>query len=292
MSFVEKVTTAGSKDYVDPSQRIAVFDNDGTLWAEQPVYFQALFLLDRIKQLSPKHPEWAEQEPFATVLRGEPEKILSADEKSLVALAMATHGNLTDDEFKIVVRDWLKSARHPQTGLPFTEMVYQPMLELLAYLRAEHFKTFIVSGGGIDFIRVFAEETYGIPPEQVVGTRNKAKYEIRDGTPVIVKLPELDFIDDGPGKPAGIHLHIGRRPIFAAGNSDGDYQMLDWTTSSEGARFGMILHHNDEDREFAYDRNSSIGKLDKAWTDAETKYWTVVDIKSDWKTIFPTSSSK
>ena len=292
ISFVTKVTTAGSTEYVVPSERIAVFDNDGTLWSEQPIYFQALFIFDRIKDLAPDHPEWKDTEPFASVLRGEPERALAAGEKAVVQLAMATHGDLSAEDFSSAVRSWLKTSRHPKTGLHYTEMVYQPMLELLAYLRAEQFKTFIVSGGGIDFIRVFAEETYGIPPEQVVGTRNKAKYEIRDGTPVIIKLPDLEFIDDGPGKPAGIHLHIGRRPIFAAGNSDGDYQMLEWTTAGDGARFGLILHHDDEQREFSYDRNSEIGRLDKAIDDATGKGWTVADMKTDWNLIYPKAVPK
>ena len=287
VAFVEKVTTAGSPDYVIPAERVAVFDNDGTLWSEQPAYFQAFYIVDRIKALAPEHPEWKEKEPFASILKGDLRTALAGGEKALLELAMATHAGVTSEEFHTIVRDWLKTARHPQTGKAYTAMVYQPMLELLAYLRANDFKTFIVSGGGIDFIRVFAEETYGIPPEQVVGSSIKAKYELLDGKPVIVKMPDLDFVDDGPGKPVGIHQHIGRRPIAAFGNSDGDFEMLEWTTSGDGARFGLLVHHDDAEREFAYDRESHIGKLARGLDDAPKHGWTVVSMKADWKSIYP-----
>lgn len=287
IDFVEKVTTPGSADYIDPAARIAVFDNDGCLWSEQPVYFQALFLFDRIKALAPKHPEWQDKEPFASVLRGDLKAALAAGEHALLEMAMATHAGITSDEFNKIVADWLATARHPKTGMAYNQMVFQPMLELLAYLRANEFKTFIVSGGGIDFLRVFAEETYGIPPEQVIGSSIKAAYEVRDGRPVIVKVAELDFIDDKAGKPVGIHQHIGRRPVFAAGNSDGDFEMLEWTTTGEGARFGLLVHHDDADREFAYDRDSHVGKLARGLDEGPARGWTIVSMKDDWKLVFP-----
>jgi phosphoglycolate phosphatase-like HAD superfamily hydrolase len=287
VAFVEKVTTPGSPEYVDPAERIATFDNDGCLWSEQPMYFQAFYIFDRIKTLAPQHPEWKDKEPFASVLKGDLKGALAGGEKALLEMAMATHAGLSDEEFRKVVGDWLATAKHPKTGMAYNEMVFQPMLELLAYLRAEGFKTFIVSGGGIDFLRVFAEKTYGIPPEQVVGSSIKAGYEVRDGKPVIVKLPEMNFIDDKEGKPVGIHQHIGRRPIFAAGNSDGDFQMLEWTTAGEGARFGMLVHHDDGDREFAYDRESHIGKLDRGLDEGPNRGWTIVSMKDDWKSIYP-----
>ncbi|BCX49636.1 haloacid dehalogenase [Haloferula helveola] len=287
VSFVENVTTPGSADYVDPAARIATFDNDGCLWSEQPIYFQAFYIFDRIKELAPRHPEWKEEEPFASVLKGEVEKALEGGEEALLKMAMATHAGLTDEEFRATVGKWLATARHPKTKRPYTEMVFQPMLELLAYLRANEFKTFIVSGGGIDFLRVFAEDVYGIPPQQVVGSSIKAGYEVRDGKPVIVKLPELDFIDDKEGKPVGIHQHIGRRPIFAAGNSDGDFQMLEWTTSGEGARFGLLVHHTDAEREWAYDRESHVGRLDRGLKEGPDRGWTIVSMKDDWNRVYP-----
>jgi phosphoglycolate phosphatase-like HAD superfamily hydrolase len=284
---VEKVTREGSPDFVPPSERIAVFDNDGCLWSEQPLYFQAIFIFDRIKALAPQHPEWKEKEPFSSVLKGDTKAALAGGEHALLEMAMATHAGMTTEEFEKSVTDWLATARHPQTGKLYTEMVYQPMLELLQYLRANGFKTFIVSGGGIDFLRPWAEEVYGIPPEQIVGSSIKAKYEPRDGKPVIIKLPELDFIDDKAGKPVGIHRHIGRRPIFAAGNSDGDFEMLEWTTSGPGPRFGMIVHHDDAGREFAYDRESHVGKLARGLDEAPARGWQLVSMKNDWKAIFP-----
>lgn len=287
IEFVAKVTKTGSADYVAPAQRIAVFDNDGTLWAEQPIYFQAAFAFDRVKALAPQHPEWKTQEPFASILKGDIAGALGGGEKALVELMMATHAGMTSDEFSAIVREWITTARHPKSGLLYKEMVYLPMLEVLDYLRTNGFKTFIVSGGGIEFMRVFSQEVYGVPPEQVIGSSIKTKFELRDNVPVLVRLPEVDFIDDGAGKPVGIIQHIGQRPIAAFGNSDGDLQMLQWTCAGAGARFCLIVHHTDEKREWAYDRKSSIGKLDKALDEATAKKWTVVDMKNDWNSVFP-----
>jgi phosphoglycolate phosphatase-like HAD superfamily hydrolase len=286
-AFVERVTKQGSPDFVPIPERIAVFDNDGTLWAEQPMYFQLLFAIDTVKALAPQHPEWKENEPFDSLLKGEVKAALSGGEPAILQIVMATHGGITTDEFDRAVREWLATARHPKTGRPYTEMVYQPMLELLAYLRANGFKTYIVSGGGVDFMRVFAERTYGIPPEQVIGSTGKVKFELRDGKPVLVKLPEIQFVDDKAGKPVSIHQFIGRRPIAAFGNSDGDLQMLQWTAAGPGARFCLYVHHTDAEREWAYDRQSSIGRLDKGLDEAKAHGWTVVSMKDDWKTIFP-----
>jgi phosphoglycolate phosphatase-like HAD superfamily hydrolase len=287
LAFVEKVTTTGSPDFVPPAERIATFDNDGTLWAEQPMYFQLFFALDRVKALAPKHPEWKGKEPFASLLKGDVKAALAGGDKAILEIVMATHAGMTTEEFEQTVKDWLASAKHPKTGRLYTEMVYQPMLEVLAYLRANGFKTFIVSGGGVEFMRPFTEKVYGIPPEQVVGSSIKTKLELRNGKPAIVRLPELNFIDDKAGKPVGINQYIGRRPIAAFGNSDGDLQMLQWTTAGQGARFALIVHHTDADREWAYDRKSSVGRLDKALDEAKAKGWTVVDMKNDWKTVFP-----
>ncbi len=286
-AFVERATKQGSPDFVPAAERIATFDNDGTLWAEQPIYFQLAFALDRIKALSPQHPEWTTKEPFASVLKGDLKGALAGGERAILEIVTVTHAGMTTDEFETIVRDWIATARHPKTGRLYTEMVYKPMLELLAYLRANGFKTFIVSGGGIDFMRVFSEKVYGIPPEQVVGSSGKLKFEQRDGKPVLVKLPELNFNDDKDGKPVGIQTHIGRRPIAAFGNSDGDLQMLEWATEWSGARLGLLVHHTDAEREWAYDRASSIGRLDKALDAAKAKGWVVVDMKTDWKVIFP-----
>ncbi len=289
VSFVEKVTKEGSSDFVPPAERIAVFDNDGTLWAEQPMYFQLFFAIDRIKALAPQHPEWKEKEPFASLLKGDVKAALAGGEHALVQIVMATHAGLTTEEFEKVVTDWITTAKHPKTGKLYTEMVYQPMLELLAYLRANGFKTFIVSGGGIEFMRPWAEKVYGIPPEQIIGSSGGLKYELRDGKPVLVKLPEIAHNDDKDGKPVGIQRHIGRRPIFAAGNSDGDFQMLEWTTAGKGPRFAMIIRHDDADREFAYDRQSHVGRLDHALDEAPRRGWTVVSMKNDWRKIHPPS---
>lgn len=287
VSFVEKVTKEGSTDFVPPAERIAVFDNDGTLWAEQPMYFQAFFIFDRIKALAPQHPEWKDKEPFASVLKGDTKAALAGGEHALLEMVMATHAGMTTEEFEKSVTDWLATAKHPKYGKPFTAMVYQPMLELLSYLRANGFKTFIVSGGGIEFMRPWTEKVYGIPPEQVVGSSAGLKYELRDGVPVIVKTPELAHNDDKEGKPVGIQRHIGRRPIAAFGNSDGDFQMLEWTTSGKGPRLGMFIHHTDAEREFAYDRNSHVGKLAKGLDEAPKRGWTVIGMKNDWRTVYP-----
>jgi phosphoserine phosphatase len=286
ITFVERVTTQGSPDYVVPAERIATFDNDGTLWCEQPMYVQAFFVLDRIKQMAPQHPEWKDKEPFASVLKGDMKSALAGGEHAVAALMAATHSGMTTEEFEKNVMDWITTARHPKTGQPFTDMVYQPMLELLTYLRANGFKTFIVSGGGIEFMRPWAERVYGIPPEQVVGTSGGLKFEMRDGVPVILKTPELVLNDDKEGKPVGIQRHIGRRPIAAFGNSDGDLQMLQYTAGGSGPRFCLYIHHTDAEREYAYDRNSHVGKLDKGLEEAAAKGWTVVSMKEDWKTIF------
>lgn len=287
LEFVSAVTTEGGEDFVPPEERIATFDNDGCLWSEKPVYFQLLFAIDRVKALADEHPEWKEQQPFQAVIEDDREALLASGEKGLAQLVMASHAGMTAGEFETVVSEWLETARHPRFDRRYHELVFQPMLELLAYLRANEFKTFIVSGGGIDFLRVFAEEVYGIPPEQVVGSSIKAGYEVRDGNPVIVKLPELNFIDDKEGKPVGIHQHIGRRPIFAAGNSDGDFQMLEWTTAGEGRRFGLLVHHTDDGREWAYDRNSAVGKLVRGLDEGPDRGWVIVDMKKDWKAIYP-----
>jgi phosphoglycolate phosphatase-like HAD superfamily hydrolase len=286
-AFVAKVTKEGAPDFVPPAERIATFDNDGTLWAEQPMYFQFLFALDRVKALAPQHPEWKTKEPFASLLKGDVKGALAGGEPAIFQIVMATHSGMTTDEFERIVKDWIATAKHPKTGRLLTAMVYQPMLELLAYLRANGFKTFIVSGGGVDFMRAFAEKTYGIPPEQVVGSSGKTTFELRDGKPVLLKLPEVDFIDDKSGKPVGIHQYIGRRPIAAFGNSDGDLQMLQWTAAGPGPRFCLYVHHTDGEREFAYDRTSHVGQLDKGLDEAAAKGWTVVSMKDDWKTIFP-----
>jgi hypothetical protein len=287
IEFVAKVTEKGAPDFVPPAERIAVFDNDGTLWAEQPMYFQVLFALDRVKVLAPQHPEWKDKEPFASLLKGDVKGVLAGGEHAILEIVMATHAGMTTAEFEQIVKDWIATAKHPTTKRQYTEMVYQPMLELLTYLRANGFKTFIVSGGGIEFMRPWTEEVYGVPPEQVVGSSIKTKFEMQNGKPVLVRLPELNFLDDKDGKPMGINQHIGRRPIAAFGNSDGDLQMLQWTTAGKGSRFALYVHHTDAKREWAYDRKSSIGRLDKGLDEAQAKGWTVVDMKQDWKIIYP-----
>jgi phosphoglycolate phosphatase-like HAD superfamily hydrolase len=287
IAFVEQVIKEGSPDFVPVSERIATFDNDGTLWAEQPMYFQGLFAIDRVRQLAPQHPEWKTKEPFASILMGDLKTAFAGGERAMVEIVMATHAGMSTVEFEKIVQDWLAIAKHPKTHKPYTEMVYQPMLELLAYLRANGFKTFIVSGGGVEFMRPWTEKVYGIPPEQVVGSSIKTKFELREGKPVLMRLAQLNFIDDKVGKPIGINEHIGRRPIAAFGNSDGDLQMLQWTTAGTGARLALIVHHTDAEREWAYDRKSSVGRLDKALDEAKVKGWTIVDMKNDWKTVFP-----
>ena len=290
VEFVEKVTAKGSRDFVPEPERIAVFDNDGTLWAEQPMYFQFAFALDRVKVLAPQHPEWKDKEPFASLLKGDLKGALAGGEKAIGEIVIATHAGMTTEEFEKIVKDWIATAKHPETKRPYTEMIYQPMHELLAYVRAHGFRTYIVSGGGIEFMRPWTEKVYGVPPEQVIGSTIKTSFEQRDGKFVLFRLPEVDFIDDKTGKPISINKFIGRRPIAAFGNSDGDLEMLQWTTAGEGPRFGLIVHHTDAEREWAYDRQSSIGHLDKALDQAAQRGWTVVSMKTDWKRIFPFGS--
>jgi phosphoserine phosphatase len=286
-AFVVATTTPTDARYLPPAERIAVFDNDGTLWGEQPMYVQLAFALDRVKALAPAHPEWKEQEPFASLLKGDLKGALAGGEHGILEIVMATHAGMTTEEFEAVVRDWLAVARDPMTGRRYTEMVYQPMVELLAYLRANDFRTFIVSGGGVEFMRPWTERVYGIPPEQVVGSSIRTRYEVRDGQPVITRLPEIDFIDDKAGKPVGINKFIGRRPVLAFGNSDGDFEMLEWTTSGTGPRLGLILHHDDSVREWAYDRESGIGRLARGLDEAPKRGWRIVSMKDDWKQIYP-----
>jgi phosphoglycolate phosphatase-like HAD superfamily hydrolase len=288
LSFVARVTREGGPDFVPVAERIATFDNDGTLWAEQPIYFQFAFALDRLKALAPKHPEWKGRQPFKAALNGDMRGLAVSGEKGLLQIMAITHAGMTTEEFAATVRDWIATARHPRFDRPYTELVYQPMLELLAYLRASGFKTFIVSGGGVEFMRPWVERVYGVPPEQVVGSSGVVKLEKgADGKPVLVKVAKVEFIDDGPGKPAGINRFIGRRPILAFGNSDGDQQMLQWTAAGSGARFMGLVHHTDAEREWAYDRTSRVGKLDKALDEARARDWIVVDMKRDWRVVFP-----
>jgi phosphoserine phosphatase len=287
IDFVNEVTNETIPNYVKPEDRIATFDNDGCLWSEKPFYFQLQFALDRVKALAPEHPEWKDNPLFQAVLKDDIKKVLSFGEHGLIELVMATHAGMTTEEFEQIVEEWIITAKHPRTNKLYKEMVFQPMLELLDYLRANNFKTFIVSGGGIEFLRVWAEEVYGIPPEQVIGSSIKTKFEFKDGKPVIVRLPELDFIDDKEGKPIAINKFIGKRPIAAFGNSDGDLQMLQWTAAGDGARFMMYVHHTDAEREWAYDRESHIGRLNKGLDEANEKGWTIVDMKNDWKVIYP-----
>jgi hypothetical protein len=286
IDFVRRVTTPGGPDFVPVDQRIATFDNDGTLWIEQPMYVQLAFVLDRVKALAPLNPGWKNKQPFKAVLDRDMRALAASGEKGLMELMAATHAGMTTDEFAKIASDWIATARHPRFNRPYTELVYQPMLELLAYLRTSGFKTFITSGGGVEFMRPWTEKVYGIPPEQVVGSSIKTRFQMRDGRPTLFRLPQINFIDDKTGKPIGINEHIGRRPIAAFGNSDGDLEMLQWTTMSGGVRFGLIVHHTDAEREYAYDRQSHFGKLDKALDAAAINRWTVVDMKNDWKRVF------
>jgi hypothetical protein len=292
LSFVRAVTEPGGNHFVPQPERIAVFDNDGTLWPEQPFYFQLAFALDRVKALAHEHPEWKSKQPFKAVLDGDMKTVLAGGEHALLELVMATHAGTTTEEFAQIVRDWLATAKHPKTGRGYTDMVYQPMLELLAYLRANGFTTYIVSGGGIEFMRPWTNIVYGIPPEQVIGSSIKTKFELRGGQPVLVRLPEINFIDDKAGKPVGINQHIGRRPIAAFGNSDGDLQMLQWTCVGHQTSFCLYVHHNDAEREWAYDRNSAIGRLDKGLDEAQARGWTVLDMKRDWNRIYRDTSAQ
>jgi hypothetical protein len=287
VEFVGRVTKTGGPDFVAPADRIATFDNDGTLWVEQPMYVQMAFALDRVKALAPLHPEWKYTDPFQAVLDGDMKALAESGERGLVEIIMITHAGMTKDEFSKIVTDWLATARDPRFKRPYTELVYQPMLELLAYLRANGFKTFIVSGGGVEFMRPWTEKVYGVPPEQVIGSSIKTKFQMRDGSPTLFRLPEVNFIDDKAGKPVGINEAIGRRPIAAFGNSDGDLEMLQWTTISGGVRLGAIVHHTDAEREYAYDRQSHFGRLNVALEAAAFNRWTVIDMKNDWKVIFP-----
>jgi phosphoglycolate phosphatase-like HAD superfamily hydrolase len=287
LEFVAAATREGGPGFIPPAERIAVFDNDGTLWAEQPMYFQLAFALDRVRQLAPQNPKWKTTEPFASILAKDIPSALAGGNHAIGEIVMATHAGMTTDEFAKVVSDWLATARHPRFDRPYTECVYQPMLELLAYLRANGFQTWIVSGGGVEFMRVFSERVYGIPPEQVVGSSGKLRFELRDSRPELIKEPAVDFVDDGPGKPVGIQKGIGRRPVLAFGNSDGDQQMLQWTAAGSGKRFLGLVHHTDAEREWGYDRKSPVGQLDKALDEATARGWTVVDMKRDWRRVFP-----
>ena len=287
LDFVVRATREGGPDFVPVEDRIAVFDNDGTLWSEQPVYFQAAFAFDRIRALAKDHPEWKDKQPFKAVLEGDTKSLAAAGEKGLLEIVAASHAGMSVSDFGALVTDWIKTARHPRFDRPYTDLVFQPMLELLTYLRANGFRTFIVSGGGVEFMRAWAPEIYGIPPEQIIGSSGKTEFRLDGDKPEILKLPAVEFVDDGPGKPVGINRFIGRRPVFAAGNSDGDLQMLEWTTLNSGLRFGLIVHHTDAEREWAYDRNSSVGRLDKALDEAPRRGWTVVDMKKDWTVIYP-----
>ena len=287
IEFVQAVTDETGTDFVPGPERIAVFDNDGTLWSEQPLYFQSTFAMDRVKEMAADHPEWKTTQPFQAVLENDLAALAAAGEHGILELVMATHAGMTTDEFAAIVGEWIQKTRHPRFDRPYTEMIYQPMLELLDYLRANGFKTFIVSGGGVEFMRPWVEDVYGIVPEQVIGSRIKKVFEMRDTGPVIVRLAEIDFIDDKEGKPVGIHNIIGRRPVAAFGNSDGDLQMLQWTAAGSGRRLMGLVHHTDAEREWAYDSDSHIGRLDKALTEARDKGWTVVDMKNDWDVIYP-----
>jgi phosphoserine phosphatase len=292
VAFVDKTTREGSPDFVPLSERIAVFDNDGTLWSEQPAYVQFAFAIDRIKVLAPSHPEWKGKQPFKAVLENDSKTLAAGGEKMLLELLMASHAGMTTEAFRQTVVDWLTTARHPKYQRPYTELIFQPMRELLDYLKANGYRNYIVSGGGIEFMRPWTEKVYGIPPEQVIGSSIKTQFEIRDGKPELVRLPQVNFVDDKAGKPVGINQHIGRRPIAAFGNSDGDLQMLQWVTAGSGARFGLIVHHTDGERETAYDRDSHIGKLDKALDLAKENSWVVVDMKADWIRVFPERTSQ
>lgn len=288
IDFVHRTTTQGSLDFVVPEQRIAVFDNDGTLWTEQPYYFQLAFAFDQIKTMAPKHPEWKNKQPFKGLIEDDLKSALATGQRGLEQVLAVTHAGMTTDEFARSVITWTQTAKHPRFQRPYTALVYQPMLELLSYLRANGFKTFVVSGGGVEFMRPWMEKAYSIPPEQIVGSSGVVKFEVgKDGRPQLIKTARIEFIDDGSGKPVGINRFIGRKPIFAFGNSDGDLQMLQWTMAGEGPHFAGLVHHTDAEREYAYDRQSHIGKLDKALDEAASKNWAVIDMKKDWTTIFP-----
>ena len=285
--FVQETTRPNSKQFIPPEERIAVFDNDGTLWSEQPAYVQLSFAIDRVKALAPKNPDWANKQPFKAVLEGDQKTLAQAGEKGLMEIIGATHAGMSPEEFHQIVLDWLKTSKHPKTGRPYTEMVYQPMLEILNYLRKNGYKTFIVSGGGVEFMRPWTERVYGIPPEQVIGSSIKTKFVMKDNKATLQRLTDFNFINDKEGKPVAINQHIGRRPVIAFGNSDGDLQMLQWASASNKSSLGVIIHHTDAEREVAYDRKSHIGKLDQALNLSKKEGWVVVNMKTDWKTVFP-----
>ena len=287
IAYVNDVTAEGSENFIPVSERIATFDNDGNLWSEKPAYFQLFFAMDRIKVLAPEHPEWKTTQPYQSVLEDDMKTLMSYGEHGLIQIVMATHGGNTVSEFEQIVKDWLATANHPRFNRPYTDIVYQPMLELIDYLKTNNFKTYIVSGGGIEFMRPWVEAVYGIPKDQVIGSSIKTAYDYNDGNPVIRRLPELNFIDDKEGKPEGINQYIGRKPVFASGNSDGDLQMMRWADSNTLQSFQLYVHHTDSLREWAYDRKSSVGRLDKGLDEAEEKGWTVIDMKNDWKVVYP-----
>ncbi|MGI9530922.1 HAD family hydrolase [Lutimonas sp.] len=287
ITYVEAVTSRNSEDFIPVKDRIATFDNDGNLWSEQPLYFQLFFAIDRVKALAVDHPEWKNTQPFQAVLENDMAELAKQGEHGLITLVMATHAGKTTDEFDQDVKQWIKNAKHPQKNVSYDQLVYQPMLELLQYLRDNGFKTYIVSGGGVDFMRAFVTDIYGIPEEQILGSRIKTSFDYNNGAPVIHRLPELDFIDDKEGKPLNIQKIIGKKPVFSSGNSDGDLQMMQWTASNSYKSFMLYVHHTDSIREWSYDRNSHIGKLDKGLDQARRDGWTVIDMKSDWKIIYP-----
>ena len=287
LDFVAAVTEEGGDQFVPEGDRIATFDNDGTLWVEHPLPVQGFFALDTVKRMAPEHPEWQDEQPFAAILSGDQAAMSQFSEHDLAAIIAATHAGMTTTAFAETARAWIASAKHPRFDQRFTACVYQPQLELLDFLRANGFQTFIVSGGGVDFMRTFAEETYGIPPGQVIGSSGQVKYEIENGTPVLIKEPQISSIDNREGKPINIHLHIGKPPILAFGNSDGDQQMLEYTGAGGGPRLCLLVHHDDAGREYAYDREDAVGKLDTAWDQAIEKGWTVVSMKDDWNRVFP-----
>lgn len=287
INYVKDVTNVESKSFIPVPDRIATFDNDGNLWSEQPAYFQLFFAIDRVKELSGEHPEWKEEQPFKAVLENDMDELIKQGEHGLIKLVMATHAGNTTEEFEGYVQDWIKTAKHPTKKVGYDKLVYQPMLELLQYLRANDFKTYIVSGGGVDFMRAFVSEIYGIPSEQIIGSRIKTEFDYNNGSPVIKRLPELDYIDDKEGKPLNIQKIIGKKPVFASGNSDGDLQMLQWTASNTNKSFMLYLHHTDSVREWAYDRDSHIGRLDKGLYEATEKGWAIIDMKNDWKVVYP-----
>jgi phosphoserine phosphatase len=291
LSFVEQAADPASKGFVPAADRVAVFDNDGTLWSEQPMYFQLAFVIDRVRELAPWHPEWKTTQPFKAALEGDVKALAAGGEHALLELVMATHAGMSADEFQAIVRDWLAKSRHPKTGRPYTELVYQPQLELLDYLRRSGFKVYIVSGGGIEFVRAFSEEVYGVPRENVVGSSVETRYEVVNGQPVLMRLPKINFIDDKAGKPVGINQHVGRRPVLAFGNSDGDFEMLEWTTAGSGPRLGLLLHHDDGVRESAYDRQSAMGRLDRGLDEAAKRDWALVSMKDDWHRVYPQAAA-